>query len=131
MATNLKRVGGITLAALAGLLLATSVQAQTSVQVAPGIGEPVLPPPVNNTWRLGIYATPLGGGGGLHIDQVLAYSAAERMGLEQYDVIVQINGRPIRNLYGLRAALAVSGVYVRVMVLDHRTNTYQWVRGGL
>jgi hypothetical protein len=58
-------------------------------------------------------------------------SPAERMGIEVTDVIVQVNGRPIRSMYDLRNAVAYSGGYVRVLVLDNRTNTYMWHNGSL
>jgi hypothetical protein len=53
------------------------------------------------------------------------------MGIEVTDVIVQVNGRPIRSMYDLRNALAYSNGYVRVLVLDNRTNTYMWHNGSL
>jgi S1-C subfamily serine protease len=70
-------------------------------------------------------------GVGVRISTIEAESPAEQMGIEVSDVIVQINGRPIRSMYDLRNAVAVSGGYVRILVLDNRTNSYMWHSGSL
>jgi hypothetical protein len=96
----------------------------------PGTGVPAYPPPVYPTWRLGItgFDWP---GVGVRIASIEPGGPAERMGIEVTDVIVQINGRPIRSMYDLRNAVAYSGGHVRVLVLDNRTNSYMWHNGSL
>jgi S1-C subfamily serine protease len=101
----------------------------------PGTGVPAYPPtyyppaPVA-TWRLGITGTDWPGVG-VRISTIEPEGPAEQMGIEVSDTIVQINGRPIRNMYDLRAAVAASGGYVRILVLDNRTNSYMWHNGSL
>jgi len=87
-------------------------------------------PPVYPTWRLGITGIEWPGVG-VRISTMEPGSPAERMGIEMTDVIVQLNGRPIRTMYDLQSAVAASGGYARVLVLDNRTNSYMWHNGSL
>ena len=99
----------------------------------PGTGQPAYPPPYYPpvvTWRLGITGTEWPGLG-VRISTIEPQSPAEQMGIEVSDTIVQVNGRPIRNMYDLRNAVAASGGYVRILVLDNRTNSYMWHNGSL
>ena len=100
----------------------------------PGTGQPAYPPPTYYPpvamWRLGITGTEWPGVG-VRISTIEPEGAAEQMGIEVSDVIVQINGRPIRSMYDLRNAVAASGGYARVLVLDNRTNSYMWHNGSL
>jgi S1-C subfamily serine protease len=68
---------------------------------------------------------------GVRISTIEPESPAEQMGIEVSDTIVQVNGRPIRNMYDLRSAVAASGGNVRILVLDNRTNSYMWHNGSL
>lgn len=88
------------------------------------------PAPIYTAWRLGITGTEWPGVG-VRISTMEPGSPAERMGIEVTDVIVQVNGRPIRTMYDLQSAVAASGGYARVLVLDNRTNSYMWHNGSL
>ena len=76
---------------------------------------------------------------GLAVETVSLGSNAQRIGLESGDVIVALNGRPVRNYVEYRRALAQSGGVVRLLVRDVRSgnvvqmpvvNLYQPVMNG-
>ena len=130
----------------ASLLVATNAQAQQH-GVAPGMGQPVGPamapgmgqavphwPGMGQSylprWTLDMNVWTIHGIG-VKVASVNPYGAAERMGLEQGDIVTQVNGRPIRGLWDLRRALDRSNGYVRLMVRDVRTGQYMWVNGNL
>lgn len=97
----------------------------------PAYPSPYYPPaPVYSPWRLGITGTTWPGVG-VRIATLEPGSPAEQMGIEVSDVIVQVNGNPIRSIYDLQSAVAASNGYARVLVLDNRTNSYMWHNGSL
>ena len=63
---------------------------------------------VNSIERFGIggYIQPIGLHHGFHIEHVAPDSAAEKDKLQPHDIIVKIDGEPIRSLDHLRASLA-------------------------
>ena len=63
-------------------------------------------------------------GQGLMIDNVAWATEAQRIGLEPGDVIVSVNGRPIRNWNDYNSALYYSGGYGRLVVRDRWTGRY-------
>ena len=60
-------------------------------------------------------------GWGLMVDRVYWGTEASRIGLEPGDIIVSVNGRPIRNWNDYNTALYYSGGYGQMVVRDCRT----------
>jgi S1-C subfamily serine protease len=109
-------------------LVPTPIPAPAPSYVFPGMGQPATPAAPG--FLLGAYGEEVPGVG-VYLTTVFQQSAAEQMGLEMGDTIVQVNGSPIRSFYDLQVAVANSGGFVRLLVLDNRTQSYQWVSGYL
>ena len=57
-------------------------------------------------------------GEGMHVDHVLRFSHASRIGLERGDLILQVNGRRIVSEHDYHQGLAKTGRYLRLLVHD-------------
>jgi S1-C subfamily serine protease len=66
------------------------------------------PTRINSVERFGIggFIQPIGLHHGFHIERVAPDSAAEKDTLQPHDIIVKVDGEPIRNIDHLRAVLA-------------------------
>ena len=81
--------------------------------------------------RLGISMRDLAGGEGAQIDEVQANSPAAQAGLHKGDVVVGLNGRPVRGAAELRARLGVVPVGQTVELRVQRGKETQNIRAKL
>jgi S1-C subfamily serine protease len=83
------------------------------------------PARVSSIERFGIggYIQPIGLHHGFHIERVAPDSAAEKDTLRPHDVIVKVDGEPIRSVDHLRAVLAEA-------FADDGAVTITYIRGG-
>ena len=83
------------------------------------------PTRVNSIERFGIggFIQPIGLHHGFHIERIASESAAEKDRLQPHDVIVKVDGEPIRSIDHLRAALAEA-------FADDGEVTITYIRGG-
>jgi hypothetical protein len=98
----------------------------------PGGGAPG-PRAPSPRWALGVYTQPvrLGDRLGLQITQVAPGGAAQRVGLEAGDIIVEANGEMTRSQQDLLRAIAQSGVSLKVTIRDVRTGAMSTVEVAL
>ncbi len=80
---------------------------------------------VNSIERFGIggYIQPVGLHHGFHIERIAPDSAAQKDRLQPHDVIVKVDGEPIRSIDHLRAVLAEA-------FADDGEVTITYIRGG-
>jgi hypothetical protein len=100
--------------------LATALAKPRYREQSGGFDDPLNPTPPRPGVALGVrpdYAYQ--GGDGMRIDGVTTGRAAEKAGMKDGDVIVEIDGVPVRNVYGYMAALngKKPGDLLRVVVL--------------
>src|ERR687888_1502142 len=81
--------------------------------------------------RLGISMRDLAGGEGAQIDEVQANSPASQAGLRKGDVVVGLNGRPVRGAAELRARLGVVPIGDSVTLAVQRGGATQTIKARI
>jgi S1-C subfamily serine protease len=82
-------------------------------------------------YKLGVYLVPTyfqdpvyGGVSGMYVNTVYANQPAHLASVEVGDVIVRVNGRPVRSYAEYNNAINASGGYASLRVRDVRTGGY-------